>query len=162
MQFKNLDKNLVGNIVIIVSLILVFICIAMIITSSVSDTRVDTVEWNGLKYFVHDDSEAKVTDDSLIVTSSFSAHNLKLIKTSDLTNYNKNIRDDWQNVGVSTFNETHDFYLNSKLNYGAIVPHEAREKLNGDPYKLKGNPEIIEVTGENSEYMMSFVSSAYK
>lgn len=163
LQLKNLDKNLIGNIVIIISIILVFLCIGLVWMSNVTEVfeSVDSqVEWNGAKYMVPGDAEATVSDDSLIIESPYETHNVQLKKTKDLSNYKKNIEGDYGS-GYSDFNSTHIMISNDKLKYAAIVPKDTVDFESVDNlYQIKGNPEIIEVTGGDSMYMISFVSSA--
>ena len=162
LQLKNLDKNLIGNAIILISIVLVVICIGMILTASSMNSTPNDVEWNGFNYYIPQDSQATVTDDSLIVTSSYSGHNVELKKTTDLANYKSNIQKDFANVEKIVYNDTHDFYLNRGMNYGALVPNDAVDGPNADPYKIKENTEIIEITGGNPDYMDSFIASAYK
>ena len=158
MQIKNLNKNLVGNIIIIISLIVVLSTVVLLIMSSFSNSS-ETVEWNGMKCFVQPDAEYSIEGDSFIMKSPFKTHNLELRKTKDLTNYKDNIQTSSNGVAKSSYNSTHSFIISYKNNYGAIVPTDAIDRQKGDPYNLKDNTEIIEVTGENSDYMQSFIAS---
>lgn len=161
MVLKNLNKDLLGNIVIIVSFILVIICIGMIISMEpINQQNTSFAEWDGMNYIISPDSEYSVSYDSLIVTSSFEGHNIELKKTKDLSVYDTNIRNPIEDVEVSSFNSTHDLYVNRKLSYGAIIPKEAVDGSNNDPYKLMDNTEIIEVICSNPDYINSFLGSA--
>ena len=162
LQLKNLDKNLIGNIVIILSVILVFLCIGLIMISSITEafsSAESTVTWDGHDFMIPGDSEATVTEDSLIVTSPYATHNVEIKKTKDLSNYKKNIEGQYD-CGYFDVNSTHVMISNDKLNYAAIVPKDSVDFKSVDNlYQIKGNPQIIEMTGGDSSYMMSFAST---
>ncbi|MBQ2652716.1 MAG: hypothetical protein IJF83_04105 [Methanobrevibacter sp.] len=159
MQKKN-KTELANKSIIIISLILVFLCIALVMMVYPANSNLERVEWNGMTCFIEQDSAYTFDNTTFTLTSPFPSHNLQLKKTRDSTNYDDNIRDDFNGVTKVDYNATHCFLLNAKNKYGAIVPNDAIIKSAGDPYKLEDNTEIIEVTGENPRYMDSFIASS--
>lgn len=157
---KNLDKNLLGNIIILVSLILVIICFFMIITSSVTGVLNTTqAEWNGYKYFIESDSQVEEnSSDVLKITSPYSTHNIELRKTKDQTAFNEHFNSEDGMWSKSEYNSTHTYLSDDSNPFAVIVPNDALEMKDGH-YVLKENTEFIEVYGEDPMYMMSFTAS---
>jgi hypothetical protein len=135
----------------------------MILTSTVTTfTGANQVEWNGYSYFLESDSQVEVnTADTLKITSSYGVHNIELKKTKDQTNFKKELGADQDMFSESEYNSTHRYISNDMDNYGVIVPNDAIKMENGH-YVMKDNTEFIEVTGENSMYMISFTTSHQK
>ena len=164
LNLKNLDNNLIGNIVIFISLILVIICFFMVITSNVT-TSVDAsqVEWNGYQYFLESDANVEMnTEDTLKITSPYSTHNIELKKTKDQTTFNKHFGS--QSAGMwaeNDYDDTHKYLSDESDSYAVIVPNDAIEMKDGK-YVIKENTEFIEIIGEDPSFMMSFTSSATK
>lgn len=158
LQFKNLDKNLLINALIIISILVVFIAVSMSFISYESSSHKEKVTWEGHKFFIQDDSEYEVTNTTLKVTSNHKTHNIELEKTTlDSSDYEKNIANDHSLVAKMNYNSTHSFIANTALSYGVIVPKDA---LGGSFADIKGNPEIIEIHAENYDYMNSFILSS--
>ena len=156
----NFDKNLIGNIVILLSLILLIVCIAMQ-ANLMMDTFLHSgefVEWNGNKYSPPPDVKAEVTQDTLKFDSPYDSHDLELKKTKDQTNFNKYIAGDDVTASIQTpYNTTHTLILNEGKKFGAIVANDEFENTDDGTIKLKGNPEIIELTFKNAD--LSFILS---
>ena len=162
-MFKlNLDKNLIGNVVIIVSVLLVLACFFMVLTTDVvNQTAPSEVEWNGFRYlhFEPDNTVEINNEDTLKVTSQYPSHCIELKKTKDQTNFKEHFGKDGSNAGVSDYNDTHKLMDSMSGDpYAAIVPNDAYE-FKGGHYELKENTEFIEVIGGGSDYRMSFLYS---
>ena len=157
MQF-NLDKNLIGNIVILVSLILLLVCVAMevnMMTESAMNMG-GTVEWNGIRFSPPSDVKAEVTADTLTFDSPYDSHDMELKKTTDQTNFNKYIGGEniYNGCWNTPYNDTHTMFVNDAQKFAIIIANDDFDDSGGSVV-LKGNPNLIEVTFNNVEFMLS-------
>lgn len=162
LNFKDFDKNLIGNIVILISLVLVIICIFLILTSAVNNVN-NPVEWNGYEYLLEPDMQVEVNkEDTLKITSPYAKHNIELKLTKDQTNFKKYLGSDLQTFADYEINGNYKF-VEAFNGYGAIVPSDALElKQTNDGqsyYVLKENTEFVEAFGEDSTFLSSFITS---
>lgn len=156
----NLDKNLIGNIVILASLILLLVCIAMEVNLMVDSTinAGQPVEWNGVLFSPSPDVEVEVTADTLRFDSPYDSHDVELKKTKDQSNFNQyiggdNIFDCWQ----TPYNETHTLIVNDGKNFAVIIANDDFDDADG-PVVLKGNPDLVEVTFSDSQFLISAIN----
>ena len=161
MKLKNINKNLLGSIVIIVSLLLVFSCVAMLIFSQ-PDSYGGQVKWNGLTFVLPPDSTYASNNQSFIVNSSINSYNIIVDKTTNLNDYNSYIASDVTGTTESSYNSTHRLLMNKESCYAAIVEDELiKDNPSSNPYVLNDNVEIVEFRGKDAKYMASFISSSY-
>ena len=157
-----LNKNLLGNVVIIVSILLVLLCLAMLMVSG--PLSITEVKWDGdgYTYMITPDMEYTMDENSFNITSPYDSNNFQMKKTNDLSNYNKHLGyTDLNNVYHTPRNLSHTYIVNTADNYVAIVPTDSF-KMVENGYKLKGNPEIIEIETKSADGIITFLSSSYR
>jgi flagellar basal body-associated protein FliL len=155
-----LNKNLLGNIVIIISILLVILCLAMIMISG--PMGIKEVEWegDGYNYMLSSDMEYSMDENTFNITSPYDANNYEMKKTDDLSNFNEHLKVSSNSYSTER-NLTHTLIVNEKDNYAAIVPTDSF-KPTKTGFKLTGNPEIIEIKTKNVEGLMSFILSSHR
>ena len=161
------NKNLIGNIVIIISIIIVILTAYMIYSSQMEEMySTDDVIWNGMDIILFEGLTVdEQTDDVLKLSGRYGINKVEIKKTTDLTRYNKLIGDtDGLDHIEYEFNDTHTVMATSDNTYCAVVPNDALESssdsvFDTDNLKLKGNPVIYEFTCDNGEFLVSFMGS---
>ena len=170
-KFLDGKRNMIGNVVIVLSIIVVIICI-MNVASIEHDATYNTqsVDWNGLHFILIEGLVVESqTNDTITFKSNYEKHNIQVRMTDDYTEYNERVghldKSERLNGGVVRipFNSSH--YLikrqDSQGVYEVLVPYESLPKLNGsdNPYEIQGNPTIIEFKGQDPEFIQSFIKS---
>ena len=156
-------KNLIGNIVIIISIIVVIVS-AYMVTSLQHDKmyNTDNLDWNGMHIILIEGmTVVEQTDDYLKLTGGYGRHDVEIKKTNDLSRYNDLIGNSKSNAKVD-FNDTHKLiYATGNGSHSAncmfIVPKDAID--NSSVKKINGNPTIYEITCPDKDFLLSFVMS---
>ena len=160
MQINNLDKNMLGNIIIIVSILLVFLCFFLIMFS----TQSEFVTWkgDGYTYMISSDMDYSISDDSFNVTSPYADNNFEFKKTTNQSNFNKYLKKSFEdNCYYTNRNGTHTLIVNEDDKFAVIIPSQSF-KATTDGYELNGTTEIIEIHANNMNNLLSFINSAYR
>ena len=153
-------KNLIGNIVIIISIIVVIVS-AYMVTSLQHDKmyNTDNLDWNGMHIILIEGmTVAEQTDDYLKLTGGYGRHDVEIKKTNDLSRFNDLVGNSKKRTSYA-FNDTHKVISvdTGEYTYSAIVPKDAID--NSTKSKLIGNPTIYEVTCPDGSFLISFIGS---
>lgn len=151
-----LNKNLVGNIVIMVSILLVLSCFALIMISG--PMGIETVKWegDGYTYILTSDMKYQMDENTFNVTSPYEPNNYMMKKTNDQTNFRKYFKNSLTDAYSTPRNLTHTILVNGQENFAVIVPTESF-KTTDRGYELNGTPEIIEIQMKDSSGIASFI-----
>ena len=154
-----LDKNLVGNIVIMVSILLVLACFALIMISG--PFSMDSVKWegDGYTYVLSSDMKYEKDENTFNITSSYEPNNYKLKKTTDQTNFRKFFKNSGLDSYYTPRNLTHTIIVNQEENFAVIVPTESF-KTTDRGFELNGTPEIIEIQAKDISEIYNFIGSS--
>ena len=153
------NKNLIGNIVIIISIILVASCIYMLFSEQHEQMyNTEHMNWNGFRFTLSQGlvCEESNNDSFKLVGKYSDKQNIQCNKTSDLTRYNKYILNG--NMSKMEYNTTHKLLMVDTDGgaYAAIVPADS---INGIK-ELTGTPTIYEFTCKDKQFLISFLMSA--
>ena len=112
-----LNKNLVGNIVIMVSILLVLACFALIMISG--PFNMESVKWegDGYTYILSSDMKYEKDENTFNITSSYGPNNYKLKKTTDQTNFRKYFKNTILDCYSTPRNLTHTIIVNPDENF---------------------------------------------
>lgn len=154
-----LNKNLVGNIVIFVSILLVLACFALIMISG--PLSMESVKWegDGYTYILTSDMKYEKDNTSFNITSPVEANNIKLIKTTNQSNFRKYFKNSALDCYYTPRNLTHTIIVNEEENFAAIVPTNSFKSTDRG-FELNGTPEIIEIHTKDIKGIVSFISSS--
>lgn len=155
------NKNLIGNIVIIISIILVASCIYMLFSEEHEQMyNTEHMNWNGFRFTLSQGlvCEESNNDSFKLVGKYSDKQNIQCNKTTDLTRYNKFIRNG-KNAASIEINNTHKLIKATTDDgaYAAIIPIDA---INGTYKNLTGTPTIYEFTCKDEHFLLSFLMSA--
>lgn len=155
MSLKNLNNTLIGKILIVISAILVLYMLYLVfITAPSTYTMGESVEWNGMHFYIDGDSECSVTNDSLSVTSKYSIHNVEIVKTSDLSTFHEKF-DDATALAIYERGDGKHTVIESITEPFAIIVDS--DDFDDSTMEIKDGAEIFEVTAHDSTYLSSFV-----
>ncbi|WP_405308419.1 hypothetical protein [Methanobrevibacter sp.] len=163
MALKN-NKNLIGNIVIIVSIILVAICIFMCFTTHQNNTNSDSLNWNDMHFILIQGIVCdEKTDDMIKFSGGYGRHDIEVNKTNDPNRYNQYIGDTNTSEHIkngffrTNFNDTNSMeYIEIDGKWHAFV---IPKNDNGTSEKLKGHPTIYEFSCPDKDFLISFTHS---
>lgn len=164
MSIKN-NKNLIGNIVIAVSIILVIICIFMCYTTQEANSHSDSLNWNDMHFIlIQGLTSDEKTNDTIKFSGGYGRHNIEVHKTNDLTRYNQYIGDTNTSSHIKSgfmrmsFNDTHNMECinDGGTWYAFVIP---KNPDNNTYAKLEGNPTIYEFSCPDKDFLISFTHS---
>lgn len=163
MDLKN-NKNLIGNIVIIISIILVVICVFMCFTTQQTNSHSTTQNWNDMHFIliqglVCDEN----TDDMIKFSGGYGRHDIEINKTTDPSRYNQYIGDTNTSEHIqngffrTSFNDTHslEFIEIDNKWHAFLIP----KNDNATSTKLKDGTTIYEFSCPEREFLISFTHS---
>ena len=163
MSIKN-KKDLIGNIVIIVSIIIVIITIFMCVTTHESNSHSDSLNWNDMHFILIQGVTCnEKTNDTIKFSGGYGRHDIE-VKKGDASRYNQYIGDTNSSNHIkngfikTSFNDTHDMeFIKIDDCYHAFV---FPKNPNGETgKKLDGNITVYEFTCPDREFLMSFTHS---
>lgn len=166
-----MEKNSIGRIIFVISLILVIVCFVMVASTTLSNSMgSNDVEWNNMTFLMESSMTYEESEDSINFTGQFDSENVEIRFTNDTSNYNNSVVADDMSIYSTPFNRTHIKIVVPSKNCIFIVPNEIiNDKALADSaildegenlYALKGNGRIIEMTGSDIDFMESFILSA--